>query len=199
MRLPEIPRAPWRKYRELVRHSNRQDQPFANYALGRALERHDDADGAITAYREALRHDPQYAGAHLRLAVLFGRKRQLSEALKSLGQAEAIYKAMSNTEGLAEVHLWRGQILNLFGRAQDSRVELERALELARTPAAGNLHQQIRAMLQLGVSERIAERPVEAQRRANEALKLANDNGLENLATQGLIDLGHTYLVRPTR
>jgi tetratricopeptide (TPR) repeat protein len=49
--------------------------------LGQALGHSGDSEGAIGALREAIRLDPDYAKAHLELAVLLGDRRQWAEAI----------------------------------------------------------------------------------------------------------------------
>src|SRR5262249_25280387 len=56
----------------------------AYFNLGWALGGSGDLDGAIAAYREALRRDPDYAEAHCNLGSALCRQGKLTEALASL-------------------------------------------------------------------------------------------------------------------
>ena len=88
----------------------------------------------------------------------------------------------------------RAVLLIQRGRYQEAQESLERSLEAAKV--TGNLFQQIRAAMQLGVANRYAGRPRDAERLAAEAVKLAQENGRENLAAQGLMDIGNSFMVR---
>jgi serine/threonine protein kinase/Tfp pilus assembly protein PilF len=162
--------------------------------LGRAYEKNEEMGKAIENYIEATKRDSQYAPAFLRVGVLYGRRQDLASASSWFDRAETIYRAGGNFEGLAEVLYQRGLLLNRVGKLADSREQLRKALETART--TNNQYQQIKALLQLSVVSRTERKTEEAKKYVTEAIDLGRAGGIENLTTQGLIDLGNVYYAR---
>jgi len=181
-----------KSYTEIARLT--PDQPHAYVDLGRAYEKNEEIGKAIENYVEATKHDSQYAPAYLRLGILYGRKQDLEGASSSFNRAETLYRAGGNFEGLAEVLYQRGLLLNRSGKPTDSREQLSKALETART--TNNQYQQIKTLLGLSVVSRTEGNTVQAKQYVTEAIDLARLGGLENLTTQGLLDLGNVYYVR---
>jgi tetratricopeptide (TPR) repeat protein len=87
----------------------------------------------------------------------------------------------------------RATLANRLGRSSEAQAQLQQALEMCRS--TGNLHQQILVLLQLSNTEHRMN-GAKAQDYATEAIDLARANGLENLTTRGLIDLGNAYFVK---
>lgn len=177
-------------YGEIARQLN--TEPYAHVDLGRAYENDEQAAKAITQYTEAIRLDPLYATAHLRIGVLYGRTGRPDSALAAFSKAEEIYQAQGKNEGRTEVDLQRGALLNKGGHLDEARKQLQQALEIART--SPNLSQQIQALLQLSSLDVEAGGIEQARQSAREAIELARNNGLENLTASGLVDLGVVYL-----
>ena len=114
--------------------------------------------------------------------------------MASFDKAEAIYQALGNLEGRAEVAYQRGFFFNRSNKLPEAKAQLEQALSLAR--AADNKSQEIKTLLQLSSVAIDAGEASRSTNYAQEAIGLAQINGMENLAAQGLIDLGNSLLLR---
>ena len=180
-------------YREIADQASESEKPSAYMDLGRSYEKNEDIDTAIKWYQEAARLAPVSAGASLRLAILYGRKQDHKNALETFDRAEKNYRDMVNMEGVAEVFLQRGIMLNKLNKFQDARVQLQKVLDLAREPE--NRQQQIRAQLELSKAY-LEENPDRAKSIATEAINMAKANNLQSLAGNGLIDIGYTFFLR---
>ena len=180
-------------YREIADQASVEEKPSAYMDLGRSYEKNEDIDSAIKWYQEAARLAPVSAGAPLRLAILYGRKQEYEKANEALDRAEKNYRDMVNMEGVAEVSLQRGTMLNKLNRFQEARAQLQRVLDLAREPE--NRHQQIRARLELSKAY-LEDNPARAKDIAAEAINVAQANALQGLAGNGLIDIGYTFFLR---
>ncbi len=180
-------------YQEIVRQAPESEKSSAYMDLGRAYEKNEDIDKAIELYQKAAHLAPESPGAFLRLAILYGRKQDIKSASDAFDKAEKIYSDLSNQEGTAEVFFQRGVMLNKINKIEDARVQLEKALSIARQ--IDNKYQQIRAQLQLSTVY-IEDNAEVARSTATEAINLAQANNLRNLAVNGLIDLGYTFLRR---
>jgi serine/threonine protein kinase/tetratricopeptide (TPR) repeat protein len=181
-------------YAGIAKQSSDADKPRVLVDLGRAYEKNDDIKKAIETYAEATNRNPQYATAFLHLGILYGRQRDLSNALSSFDKAEGIYQALGNLEGRTEVVYQRGALFNQLGKLSEARTQLDQALDLAR--ASDNTSQKIRTLLQLSTVAVDAGETTRATDYARQAVDLAQANGMENLSAQGLTDLGYTCLVR---
>jgi serine/threonine protein kinase/Tfp pilus assembly protein PilF len=170
------------------------EKSIAYVDLGRAYEKNENIDKAIECYQRATSLDPQSAAGFLRLAILYGRRQELTKATEAFGRAESIYHPMSSQEGLADVFYQRGMVLAKIRKLQEAKAQLERALEISR--GSGNRFQSIRTQLQLS-SVYYAEGDTDrAKKIAAEAIAAAQSANIRNLATNGLIDLGYTLLSR---
>jgi len=172
------------------------DKPSAYLDLGRAYERNENIDNAIASYMKAIEIDKQSVAAYLRLGILYGRQNKLEDAKDAFDKAEKRYKALSNSEGLTEVFYQRGLLLNARGKHNEARMELQRALEQARTQTVENRYQEIKALLQLSNISYNDGDPDQGGRLATEAIEKARDSGKESLATDALIDLGNSFMFR---
>ncbi|HJQ71501.1 MAG TPA: tetratricopeptide repeat protein [Blastocatellia bacterium] len=181
-------------YREIAEQSADADKPSAYMDLGRSYEKNENIDKAIELYEEAARLAPESPGPFLRAAILYGRKQDFKRATENFDKAERIYRdSSSNLEGVAEVYFQRGAMLNKINKVKEARVQLEKALDIARQ--SQNQHQQVRAQLQLSAVY-VEENTDRARSVANEAIDLAQANNLRSLAVNGLIDLGYVFTWR---
>ncbi|MFN0172912.1 MAG: protein kinase domain-containing protein [Bryobacteraceae bacterium] len=181
-------------YRELARTAPPSEQAWAQFDLGRAQERNKDVPGAMESYRRALQLDSQNAAVHLRMADLHNKQKRPADARTSLEQAERLYQAASNLEGITEAQYLRAVIANQAGKRPEAAAAIERALTSARL--AKSVQQQIRILLQLS-RLRIGQSDLKiADQAAKEAVALASENGIENLATRSLIEVGSVALTR---
>ena len=181
-----------RANREIVGLKPNEAQAYLD--LGRAYEKNDDIEEAIENFNVAVTHDPQYAAAYLRLGILYGRKEDLAKANVAFEKADALFQTLGDIEGSGEVLYQRGTVLTKIGKFDDAEDQLQRALDLSRT--SNNQYLQIRTMLQLSTVLQTRGKTAQAKQTAVDAVKLAEGAGIENLATQGLTDLGNAYLVR---
>lgn len=181
-------------YRQLANEAPDQEKANAYVDLARAYERNEDVDKAQEYYLEATKKDPQSAAAYLRLAILYGR-RQDPKADEAFNEAERIYKIMSNQEGAAEALYQRGALLAKMKRLPEAKARLEDALRLAQN-LYDNKYQLVKTQLQLSSVYYNEGDTEHAKKVATEAIELAQKSRIQNLATNGLIDLGYTFLSR---
>src|SRR5215510_1235125 len=170
------------------------DEAQTYFDLGRAYEKNDEIEKALENFNLALKHDPQYGPAFLRLGILYGRKQDLANANTAFAKADSIFQIGADFEGLTEVLYQRALLLNKTGKMAESQDQLQKALDIART--SNNDYQQIKIMLQLSSVLYSRGNTEQAKESANAAVTLAQKLKMENLATQGLIDLGNLYIVR---
>ncbi|CAN5581712.1 hypothetical protein BH24ACI2_BH24ACI2_02000 [soil metagenome] len=168
------------------------DEPYAYLDLGRAYEKNEEVDKAIEYYENAATLNPQYGAAFLRLGILRNRKAEFEKSDKAFDTAENIYDRLSNDEGVSEVKYQRGVSLNLQEKLDAARAQFEQVLNTPRT----SKYQQIRAMLQISSICSSGGKTDCAQDYASNAIKMAKEERMENLATNGLIDLGNAFLTR---
>ena len=181
------------KYRDIVQRTPEDDKANAYVDLGRACEKDEKLKEAVQSYQEATRRQPQNPAAWLRLAILDGRQMDQAKAAAAFDQAASLYRSLSNLEGVTEVLYQRATLANRLGQSSQAQAQLQQALEMCRS--TGSLHQQILVLLQLSNTEHRLN-GAKAQDYATEAIDLARANGLENLTTRGLIDLGNAYFVK---
>lgn len=184
-----------RNYSDIVAKVPDGEKPYAYVDLGRAFEKNEELDKAISSYIEATNRAPEYATAFLRLGTLYGRKREVSTALATFNRAEAIYEALNNVEGRAEVRYRRAVLLNdTEGRVPEAREQLEKARVLAE--AINSQYQQIRILLLLSSVAYKQGNTTQAQTYARAAVDLAQANQMEALVAKGLTDLGNVYFAK---
>lgn len=182
-------------YREMLARAPSEEKANAYLDLGRAYEKDEKNKEATDAYRQATRRQSQNPAAWLRLAILYGRQLQQDRASQAFQQAEQLYHNLSNLEGVVEVQYQRAVMANRMGNFGEARTLLDQALELSKN--IGSVSQQIQALLQLSFAEyRGATDYAQAQSDAAKAIEMARSNGLENLTTRGLIDLGNAYFLK---
>lgn len=182
------------RYREMLSAVPRSDQPAVWFDLGRAQERDSDTEGAIDSYKTAVRLDPQSAAAWLRLAQVYRRIPDAPAALDALTKAETLYRAASNIEGLAEVDYARGTLALDLRKPDDARPSLDRALRLAQE--SGNVHQQIRILLQAYEIPLLASDFDQSLKIAQQAVDLARANNVDTLTARSLVILGQVHYLR---
>jgi len=163
--------------------------------VARAFERYDALDSAIEQYLKAVSLDGSNPAPLLRLGALYARRQNLSKSTASLDKAESLYKESQNFEGLAEVSYQRGYVLSQI-RPREAFGAAQQSLEVAQI--SQNTYQQVRAILLLSAIAQSLGDTTQAQQRASQALELARANSMENLATQGLLDLGYALMLKPT-
>jgi len=182
------------KYSLIADAVSESEKSAAYVDLGRAYEKNEDLDRAIDSYVKATELDPQSAAAFLRSGILHGRRQQLSKANDAFAKAEAIYRAMSSQEGLAELHYQKGTLLARIRQLPEAKSQLEQSLAISR--ASSSEYQAIRTSLQLSNVYYATGDSTRAKAIAADAVEAAQRLNSRSLATNGLIDLGYTLLAR---
>jgi tetratricopeptide (TPR) repeat protein/tRNA A-37 threonylcarbamoyl transferase component Bud32 len=183
------------KYKELLQRPHGAARADVLVDLGRIYEKMPKPQDAIAAYEEAAKLQPQFAAAFLRLGVLYGRKGDPAKAVEdAFSAAEALYRASSNAEGLAEVDLHRAMFLDRRGMSPEALRLNERALATARQ--AGNVHQEVRLLLEVGRIARHMGEPERAAAAVERAAELARTHSLETFVANGLFAIGNALLQR---
>jgi serine/threonine protein kinase/Tfp pilus assembly protein PilF len=179
-------------YRALASRVPDAEKAFALVDLGRAYEKNEQSDKAIESYQEATKRNPHYASAFLRLGVALRRSQKYSDAETAFDQAHKLFDISNEIEGIAEVLLQRGILFRQQGNVTESQAQLQQALE--RSMALENKDQRIKILQQLSNTLIFAGDNQKAEQYSQQAMQLAQANGMENLTTAGLIDIGNIYL-----
>src|SRR5262249_3987473 len=150
-----------------------------------------DTERAAAAYKRALNASPGYAAAKLRLAFILGRQRQIEPALKTFQDAEDLYSASSDYEGITQTLYERASLLNRSSRSAEAMPVIEKALSVART--LGSVYHQVRLELIQSVAARNLGDISRADDLAQQAFETAISQNMDDLATSALIDLGNLF------
>jgi tetratricopeptide (TPR) repeat protein len=160
--------------------------------LGYAYENNGDPDKALENYLKAIElNEKQYATAYLRAGVVYNRKGDVENATRMFNEAEALYKAASNSEGLNELNRQRGVLYRRQGEYEKAKALFQASLDAAR--AMGNEPQQITALIDLSYLASNRGLVSEAENWAQQAVSIAQQKTLENLAAGGLLELGNAF------
>jgi tetratricopeptide (TPR) repeat protein len=180
-------------FRDIERDASAPDKPAAALETGWLAQQMDDSDVAREAFERALTLYPSYAAAKLRLGFMFGRQGGKDDlALAAFTEAERFYRAAGDNEGVTET-LWnRANLLNRRSRAREALPVIETALSMTQT--VGNRYQEIRLQFLQAAAYRNLGETARATENARAAIEAAVAENMDNLATNGLIDLGNTYL-----
>ena len=181
-------------YREISDDTPESEKGSAYVDLGRAYEKNQQIDKAQDCYVRATSKNSQSAVAFLRLAILYGR-RQDPNAEPAFNEAQRLYEVMSNQEGLAETLYQRGALLAKNRKLPEARELLEQARNTAQN-LAENKYQLVKTQLQLSAVYYNQGDTERSKQIAKEATETAQKYKIQNLATNGLIDLGYTLLSR---
>jgi serine/threonine-protein kinase len=181
-------------YRQLAAKVPDSEKAYALVDLGRAYEKNDKPAQAIGSFREATQRDPRYASAFLRLGVALRRNQKFAEAEAALAQANSLFSIANEVEGTTEVLIQRGLLLSQQGKLVEAQGELHRAQE--RSVTLDNHDQQIRALQELSNTSIMAGDAAKAREYSQQATQLAQANGMENLITAGLLEIGNSYFIK---
>jgi tetratricopeptide (TPR) repeat protein/predicted Ser/Thr protein kinase len=166
--------------------------PQARLDLGRAYERNEQPEKAVQSYTEAMRLDPEYAAASLRLGSLHARQNNQPAASAALDRAQKLYAARGNKEGEAAVRYQRGRLLlHTQHKPAEAAAEFTQALALARD--TNNSYQQVLILLQFVQTQ---DDGVAAQATATEAVRLAQASGMNDQVANGYITLGNIFFLK---
>lgn len=162
--------------------------------LGRAHEKADDIKKALDNYLRATTIDGQYATAYLRAGDIYSRNEDVASASAAFDKAEALFKALDNTEGVAEVQRLRGILFRGVSKFDDAREQFQKGLETAK--ANGNEAQLVLCLIELAHLAFTEGKTKVAQDYAMQAVEFARQRHLENLTAGGLIELGLSFSSR---
>jgi tetratricopeptide (TPR) repeat protein len=176
------------KYEQMTRAAGGKSADVS-IDLGRAYEKANKPDKAIESYQRAADGPSHSPAAWLRLGVLFARQANKAKSDEAFAQAERLYQMTSNLEGLTETALQRGIAANTRGQLDIGAAYLKKSLENARL--AGNLQQEITAMLRLSTNAYMSGDAAAAERYARDALETARRHQLGEMATRALVSLGN--------
>lgn len=181
-------------YQQLSNNAPDSEKASSYVDLGRAYEKNQQIDKAKESYSKATVLNSQSPMAFLRLAILYGRQ-QDPNAESAFNEAQRLYGIMTNQEGLAETLFQRGALLAKNRKLAEARNNLELARSTAQN-IAENKFQLVKTQLQLsGVYANQGDTEASKQL-AQDAIDTAKKNKIQNLATNGMIDLGYTLLSR---
>src|SRR5450631_1733375 len=181
-------------YRQILERLPPADKPSGYVDLGMAYERGGEPNRALDSYAQATHLDRDYAASYLHTAVLQGRLHDIPKANAAFDQAERIFYAQSNQEGLAELDYERGYAANSAGDSEQAERLLKRSLDEAEHLSSVQL--EIRALTQLSSVAYNSDRDAEAVDLAQRAIRLARDNQLDLWAASGLARLANAQLMR---
>jgi tetratricopeptide (TPR) repeat protein/predicted Ser/Thr protein kinase len=179
-------------YQQLAANGPDSEKAAALVDLGRVYEKSGQGVKALEAFQEALTHDAQNAAAHLRAGMSLGRLRK-PQSSAELDRAFALYQALSNIEGQAEVLYQRGYLLSSVDPAA-AKVALEKARDMARTIPSEQ--QDVAATLQLSTVAYLSGEMEAAEKLAAEGVERAQRAGMNYLAARGLADKGNTQFLK---
>lgn len=179
-------------YSAIVPLVSDSEKPSVHVDLGRAYENNEELERSIEQYSEATKLDKQYAAAFLRLGVTYGRKLDLAKSDAAYGEAFRLFQLSSDIEGVTEVLYQRGVLYNKLDNLAQAQQLLQQALDMGQ--ASISKPQRIKIALQLSSVIYSSGNLSVAQQRAREAAEWAQEEGLENLTTNGLIDIGNALM-----
>jgi tetratricopeptide (TPR) repeat protein/predicted Ser/Thr protein kinase len=179
-----------KSYEEIAKLSPNDAQVYVD--LGYAYENSGNVDKALENYLKSISAtNGQYATAYLRAGIIYDRKQDVAKATEFFDKAEQLYTVETNNEGVNEVRRQRGIMFRDQGKYDLAREQFERSLETAKT--LGNDAQQISALIELSFLLSTRGSSAESADFAGQAVKLAQDRHLENLAAGGLLELGNSF------
>ncbi|MFL6257876.1 MAG: tetratricopeptide repeat protein, partial [Pyrinomonadaceae bacterium] len=172
-----------RDYQEIAKLD--PSRPEAHLDLGRAYERNNMTEKAISSYTTATSLNNSYAAAFLRLGTLHARLVNQPGATAAFDRAQRLYADRGNKEGEAAVRYQRGRLFLGLKKEPEARGEFTQALQLARD--TNNVYQQVQSLLQLAPIEETGE---QARQTADEAIRLAQSSGMNDQLANGYITMG---------
>src|ERR1043166_1623291 len=180
-------------YTELAKESPEEGSILVD--LGYAYENDGNTDKAIENYQKAIElNKGQYATAYLRAGIVYLRKQQKDCAAKMLDEAERLYSASSNNEGLNEVNRQRGVLFRNNGDYDKAKAQFQSSLDASRL--MGNEAQQIISLIELSYVASRRGLASEAENYAQQAVNFAEQKQLENLTAGAVLELGNTFLAK---
>jgi tetratricopeptide (TPR) repeat protein len=113
------------------------DSATARFWQGFALQRAEDVDGAIDAYRKAIEIHPEDASAHGNLGALLAFRGDLDEAIEVLERATSLW---NDPRESAKDHVQLGKVLFRNGQRDEAIQSCRTAIALDPDSAAAHAH-----------------------------------------------------------
>ena len=177
-------------YSEIVKLTPESSPAYVD--LGYAYENDGNLDKALENYLKAIDlNKGQYATAFLRAGIIYQRKGDTDKATANFDEAERLYRAASNNEGLNEVYRQRGILFRTKGLYEEAKKQFEQSLSASR--AMGNEAQQITSLIDLSYLHSNRGLFAEAENYAQQAVVIGQQKQLENLTASGLLELGNAF------
>ena len=142
----------------------------------------------------ALRLNSSHAGAKLRLAMTYVQKSEVEKATAAFGEAEALFRAASDMEGVTEVLWQQSRFLARSNQTAEALQLAERGLTIA--ASTGNGLYEIRLHLVQALAFRNVGQVDRSKDVAERAVGMAVQRKMDATAAVGLLDLGNAYLLR---
>jgi serine/threonine protein kinase len=164
--------------------------------VGRTDEQAGKISEALLRYSEATSLDPYSPTPYLRKGILESRQGKQKEADADFAAAEKIYTTNINLEGTAEVDYQRSYVASKLGAAheQEARNFFKKSLDAAEKMKSVPL--RVRALSRLSANEFGAAHDEQAGKVAEDAIRLAEDNGVAYWATDARVRLGNSWTYR---
>lgn len=179
---------------ELEDDADRQDKPAAALESGWLAEKLDDTEGAAAAYQRAIKMNPDYAAAHLRLGYVRQLRVEDELVLENFAEAESLYSALSDSEGITETLYQRANFLSRRDRTPEAMESIDQGIAFA--SMTKNRYQEIRLQLLKSSLFRKQNQDVQALELAQQAIDVALKERMDDLATRGMNDLGNVFFTR---
>ena len=161
--------------------------------VGRAHEALGQRGAAAEAYERAVKVDPQYAAARLRLGVVLGQGGRKTDAVAAIDEAIRLYRAGANTEGEAEAQLRKASALIASGdypNAAEVLVLLRQIAPESKYPVV-----DLRASFEEARLAYIRGQFADAEKLARQAVDKASAAGLDAIAASGLVSVANAMMV----
>jgi len=180
-------------YSDIAKLSPEDSSVFVD--LGYAYENDNKLDKALENYLKAIDlNNRQYATAYLRAGIVYLRKQDRANATKMFDEAERLYNAGLNNEGLNEVNRQRGVLFRNNGEYEKAKAQFQLSLDASRS--MGYEAQQITSLIELSYLASKRGLFSEAENVAQQAVSFAQQKQLENLTASGLLELGNAFMAK---
>ena len=178
-------------YEEILKRLSGDEKADGLVDLGRAYEKAGKIKETIASYEQAAKLNPDDPAPFVHIGIWKSRRRDPAGAEIAFTHAEELYRAKSNQEGLAEVAYQRGYAANEAADSEHAHEYLNKSLEIARQINSAQM--EARSLSQLCSVEYYDGKDDKAIEDANQAIRIADENGLEYWKADGLMRLGNAY------
>lgn len=179
------------RYKDILDNLPDNQKAYGYVDLGRAYEKTGNLKDAVVNYERAAKLSPENPAPFVHLGILKSRQMDMTGGEAAFQEADSLYEAESNLEGRAEVAYQRGYAANVRGDSAQARSFLETSFQIARQIPNSQL--EVRTLAQMSNAEDAAGNDDKAIEYANEEIRLAQEDGIEYWATDGLNRLGTAY------